>query len=486
MYSKEQRGLAMDLWFEMLGTISMEEFVAELGWPSLSCLARWVAADPRHDPDRASYRSKPMATKLDVVRRIAGGEPVARAARAAGICDKSAANLYKMYAEGGTAALLPKATIRKAAMTAQKKQTQKKTRPAPYERPPAVPAELPDDPAALKAIIGELQMDNAILREVLDVLKADPGCEPSALTSKEKAVVICNLDGRFAAKALAARLGIPRSTYYHALASITAPSARDAIAAQVREIFEADGESARGYRFVKAVLDERLGRHVSEKLVRDSMREQGLRVVYRAKAGRYSSYAGEVDAAVPNLLLRPDGTHDFRAPRPNARWASDITEFRLPGDGPKVYLSPVIDLFDGKPVGWSISTRPDAELANSSLAAACSTLAPGEAPLVHTDRGGHYRWDGWKGICEAYGLTRSMSRKGRSPDNAAMEGFFGRLKNEFFYGRDWSGVGADAFIALLDAWMRRYSTARLRAFRIGGRTVYDTIDGNRRRLGLAA
>lgn len=55
-----------------------------------------------------------------------------------------------------------------------------------------------------------------------------------------------------------------------------------------------------------------------------------------------------------------------------------------------------------------------------------------------------------------------------------------------FYGRDWSGVGTDAFIALLDAWMRRYSTARLRAFRISDRTVYDTIDGNRRRLGLAA
>lgn len=81
---------------------------------------------------------------------------------------------------------------------------------------------------------------------------------------------------------------------------------------------------------------------------------------------------------------------------------------------------------------------------------------------------------------------RSMSRKGRSPDNAACEGFFGNLKNEFFRGRDWRGVTQEQFIAMLDWWMRRYSTERLKAFREGGRTVYDTIDGRRRRLGLAS
>ena len=73
-----------------------------------------------------------------------------------------------------------------------------------------------------------------------------------------------------------------------------------------------------------------------------------------------------------------------------------------------------------------------------------------------------------------------------SPDNAACEGFFGNLKNEFFHGRDWSGWTAEAFMELLDGWMAAYSTVRLKAFREGGRTVYDTIDNRRRRLGLAA
>ena len=184
--------------------------------------------------------------------------------------------------------------------------------------------------------------------------------------------------------------------------------------------------------------------------------------------------------------MRADGTHDFSAGRPNEAWVSDVTEFRLPDDGRKVYLSPVVDLFDGKPVGWAVGTSPDARLTESSLEMACATLGEGEAPVAHTDRGCHYRWPGWKAICGRHGLARSMSRKGTSPDNAACEGFFGNLKNEFFHGRDWSGWTAEAFMELLDGWMAAYSTVRLKAFREGGRTVYDTIDNRRRRLGLAA
>ncbi|AHA66650.1 Transposase [Shigella dysenteriae 1617] len=85
----------------------------------------------------------------------------------------------------------------------------------------------------------------------------------------------------------------------------------------------------------------------------------------------------------------------------------------------------MVDCFDGKVVSGSLSTRPDAELVNTMLDNAVGTLNAGERPVIHSDRGGHYRWPGWLERVNAAGLIRSMSRKGCSPDNAACEGFFG-------------------------------------------------------------
>ena len=491
MYNPDKKAEALDLWFAMGGTVSLGEFVDELGYPSRPCMSSWIKADPRYDPDKATYKSKAVLTKLEAIRRVSDGEPAARIGRDIGVSRSTVGAWVSKFAEGGTAALLPQPRRPRGGggeedvMAGRKKGEGR--RPAPVmEGTPAASGPLPDDPAALKAIIEELRMDNALLREVLDVLKADPGCDPADLTSAERAAAVAALEGRFPPSALRERMGIPKSTYYYQLERMTRPEGPDWLGDAVEAAFRAEGCS-RGYRTVNArlrMLDEPIV--VSEKRVRGKMRERDLRVCYARKPKRYSSYAGEPDERPANLPLRGDGTHDFRADSPNEKWVTDITEFKLPDDPRKAYLSPVIDLFDGKPVGWSISPSPDADLANSSLLMACSQLGEGESPFCHSDGGIHYWWGGWIGACEEHGITRSMSRKGRSPDNAACEGFFGNLKNEFFYGRDWRGVSYEEFAALLDWWMRRYSTWRLKAFREGDRTVYDTIDGRRRRLGLAA
>ena len=93
----------------------------------------------------------------------------------------------------------------------------------------------------------------------------------------------------------------------------------------------------------------------------------------------------------------------------------------------------MIDCFDGLVVSWSIGISPSADLVNTMLDDAISLLNEGEHPIVHSDRGAHYRWPGWIERMNKAGLTRSMSKKGCSPDNSACEGFFGRLKNEMFY-----------------------------------------------------
>ena len=185
------------------------------------------------------------------------------------------------------------------------------------------------------------------------------------------------------------------------------------------------------------------------------MREEGLEVVYNRRRRRWSSYAGEVSAAPPNLVAR-----DFSAPAPDELWVTDITEFRIPAG--KAYLSAVVDCFDGRPAGWRIGPSPTAALANGSLADAVAARRAGARTVVHSDRGGHYRWPGWVALCEGAGLVRSMSAKGCSPDNAACEGFFGRLKNEFFHCRDWEGVPVAEFGRRLDAYLRYYCSGRIK------------------------
>ncbi|EOF5818441.1 transposase, partial [Salmonella enterica] len=109
-----------------------------------------------------------------------------------------------------------------------------------------------------------------------------------------------------------------------------------------------------------------------------------------------------------------------------------------------------------------LGTRPDAELANTMQEGAISTLNAGENPIIHSDRGGHYRWPGWLERVNAAGLVRSMSRKGCSPDNAACEGFFGRLKTEMYYGREWSGVTLENFMLHVDTYIRWYNERRIK------------------------
>ena len=316
--------------------------------------------------------------------------------------------------------------------------------------------EVPALDAEERAAYDAAMEENALLKAVLDDLKA-AGSAP-ATTSRRRCV---ELGERLRAETglpltrILAFLGISKSSYECHRARL-GTDRHAALRPLVAEAFEACGR--RGYRAVHARL-RRDGVRVSEKVVRRLMRELGL-AARRRRRRRWSSYDGEASPAPPNLPLRPDGSHDFSAARPNELWVTDITEFRVPSGG-KCYLSPVIDCFDGRPVAWSIGPRPTAALADSSLEAACATLAPGEAPAVHSGRGGHYRWPRWIAICEANGLPRSMSRKGTSGDNARAEGFFGLLKQEFFYSADWEGVGLGEFMAALDAWMRWFRSGRM-------------------------
>ena len=271
----------------------------------------------------------------------------------------------------------------------------------------------------LRRYVHELEVKAYVLEGTVKVLKAG-GVE--GLGNEEKAALIDARPRNITATELFGALGIPSSSYYYLRSRPERADAYAGARAAIREEFELV-RGSRGYRYIRQRLREREDPiRISGKKVRKLMAEEGCVVTYARKRRRYNSYKGEIGDAPGNLVAR-----DFRADAPNRLWLTDVTQFRIPAG--KAYLSPVIDCFDGMPVAWTIRERPDAEMANTMLEEACATLGPGEAPVIHSDRGCHYRWPGWLEICERHGLERSMSRKGCSPDNSAMEGFFGRLKN---------------------------------------------------------
>ena len=231
--------------------------------------------------------------------------------------------------------------------------------------------------------------------------------------------------------------------------------------------------------YAQASADAEDGAAIGEWTVRSIMRDEGLVACAARKKRRYSSYEGEISEAPENLLRDERGKHHFRANKPNELWITDVTEFRIPAG--KAYLSPIVDCFDGMPLSWSISTSPDAEMANSSLPGACKWLGEGDHPKIHSDRGCHCRCQGCIGICDENGLARSMPGKGCSPGSARCEGFFGRLKTELFHGCGWTGIALEEFMDMLDAYLRWY-----RDVRIKGDLDYRSPMQYRRDLGLLA
>lgn len=318
----------------------------------------------------------------------------------------------------------------------------------------------------LEKQIHRLQLERDVLEVTAEILKKDPGADPKKLTNREKATAIGALRKRYPLSELLACLSMPKSSYFYHRAAQSLPDKYAGLRERVRTAFTlASGRY--GYRRIRAVLT-RDGETVSEKVIRRLMRDEDLVVVGR-KRRRYSSYLGEISPPVPNVIER-----NFHAEAPNAKWLTDLTEFPLPAG--KVYLSPMLDCFDGMAVSWSMGTSPDAEMANSMLDDAISTLGEDERPVVHSDRGSHYRWPGWIGRMEAAGLTRSMSKKGCSPDNAACEGFFGRVKNELFYGRSWAGVSIDEFMGRLDSYLHWYNEKRIK-MSLGGKSPMEYRQG---------
>ena len=304
-----------------------------------------------------------------------------------------------------------------------------------HDDPPPAPehAALEQQVESLRRDIRQLQLEYDLLKKANELLKKGLGVDLQLLSNREKTLLVDALRGAYELSELLVELGFARSSYFYHRARMRGPEKYVGVRRTMADIFEVN-HRCYGYRRIRALL-RRQHVLVSEKVVQRLMKQECL-VVTATKRRRYGSYLGEISPAPENLINR-----DFQAASPNEKLLTDITEFQIPAG--KVYLSPMIDCFDGLVVSWSIGTRPDADLVNTMLDAAIEKVGHSHnRPIVHSDCGAHYRWPGWITRMADAKLIRSMSRKGSSPDNAACEGFFGRLKTELFY--PWGLASDDA------------------------------------------
>ena len=351
-----------------------------------------------------------------------------------------------------------------------------------YDDPPDGIEVLRDMLREAKMQLRKVRLGLDVRRATLEMVKKDPGAEPGLLTNAEEVAMVEALGAEHRLCEVLPVAGTAKGGCEYARSARAGGEAEGRAAAR-RAVIEASGAGggACGYGRVHAQVnaDAGDGAAIGGRTVRGIMGEENLVARAARKKRRYSSYEGEISEAPENLLRDERGRHHFHADKPNELWITDVTEFRIPAG--KACPSPIADCLDGMPPSWSISTSPDAEMANSSLLGACRWLNEGDHPKIHSDRGRHYRRPGWIGICDENGLVRSMPGKGRSPDDARCEGFFGRLKIELLHGCDWTGVTIEEFMGMLDAHLRWY-----RDVRIKGDLDYRSPMQYRRDLGLAA
>lgn len=185
-----------------------------------------------------------------------------------------------------------------------------------------------------------------------------------------------------------------------------------------------------GYRRIKLELKKR-GYVINHKTVLRLMSVLGIKSVIRIK--KYKSYKGEQGKIAPNILAR-----NFKAMRPNLKWATDITEFNVLGK--KLYLSPIIDLFNQEIISYELSEKPNFNQVLMMLKKAFNTTETGNGLLLHSDQGWQYQMKHYQYLLKQQGITQSMSRRGNCLDNAIIENFFGILKSELFYINKFSSI----------------------------------------------
>ena len=220
-----------------------------------------------------------------------------------------------------------------------------------------------------------------------------------------------------------------RSSFYYHQKKSKSPDKYQAIKELIKSIYHRH-KGRYGYRRITDELQNK-GIVINHKTVFRLMNLLGLRSIIRVK--KYKSYRGEQGKIAPNILER-----NFKATAPNQKWATDITEFNVAGN--KLYLSPIIDLFNQEIISYELTERPIFNQVVMMLKKAFKKIPTNTNLTLHSDQGWQYQMRQYQHLLKEKGIVQSMSRKGNCLDNAIIENFFGILKSEMFYTQKFKSV----------------------------------------------
>ena len=205
-----------------------------------------------------------------------------------------------------------------------------------------------------------------------------------------------------------------------------------------------------GYRRLTTALKNE-GYSINSKTVRRLMAETGIKCEVRMK--KYKSYKGEVGKIAPNLLER-----DFQADAPHKKLVTDVTEFHLFGE--KIYLSPVLDLYNSELIFYTIYRRPVLDMVLDMIDGTIEVIGDKTDAILHSDQGWQYQHKDYQNLLKENNIRQSMSRKGNCLDNAVMENFFGLLKSELLYLQKFDSL--DHFLKELEDYLQYYNEERIK------------------------
>jgi len=264
--------------------------------------------------------------------------------------------------------------------------------------------------------------------------------------------VIDELRHKYKLADLLAFAELPRSTFYYQLKRMKSPDKNQEIKDVIRQIYH-ENKGRYGYRRITLELKNR-GYIINHKKVQRLMQIIGIKCLIRR--AKYRSYKGEVGVVAPNILKR-----DFRTDKPNKKWVTDVTEFSIPAG--KLYLSPILDLYNGEIVSFNVSKRPTFHQTMDMLDKAFSKIPNGTNLIFHSDQGWQYQMKPYQYRLQEKGIRQSMSRKGNCLDNSVMENFFGILKSEMFYGSEFKFKTLDELNEEIVEYINYYNNKRIKS-----------------------